>query len=95
MVFLPKFTKIDESETLLEYKNYRFMLVERSRGVFGLGKAVQLYRLDGFDKKHIKELGWTKSDNHEGQDKGGSYLSGVVTYNQCKDAAVKYIDTIV
>jgi len=93
MTFIPKFTKIDESETLLEYKNHRFMLIERSRGVYGIGKAVQLYLLDGFDKKHLKEIGWTKSDNHGS--KGESFLSGLVTRSQCQDAAVKYIDMII
>lgn len=90
----PKFTTIDNSETLLEYKGHKFMLIERSRGVYGIGTAIQLYKLDGFDKKHIKELGWTKTDNHGGPD-STTYLRGIVTLSQCKEAAIKYIDSII
>lgn len=90
----PKFTHIDDSEVRLDYKNHKFLLVEQRRGCLSIGRAVQLYQLDGLKKEHIKELGWTKSDNHGGCEQSGAYLKGIVNLTDCKRAAVKYIDSI-
>ncbi len=90
----PIFTQIDAKEIRLDYKGMKFLLKENSRGVYGIGSAVQLYQLDGLKKEHIKEIGWTKSDNHGGPSKSESYLSGIVTFEDCKKAAVKYIDSL-
>ncbi len=89
------FTRIDSTETRLDYKGIKFLLKENSRGVYGIGSAVQLYQMDGLKKEHIKEIGWTKSDNHGGQSKSGAYLPGIVTFDDCKKAAVKYIDSMI
>ena len=90
----PKFTHIDDSEVRLDYRDHKFLLVEQRRGCLSIGRAVQLYQLDGLKKEHIKELGWTRSDNHGGCEKSGAYLKGIVNLNDCKRAAVKYIDSI-
>ena len=74
----PKFTKIDESETRLDYKGHKFLIVEQDRGVYSMGRAIQLYRMQDFEKIHVKELGWTKTDNHGGPDKSNAYLKGIV-----------------
>lgn len=74
----PKFTVISQNEIRLDYKDLKFMLVEQKRGVYSIGRAVQLYQMDGFQKTHIKELGWTKTDNHDGPG-ASAYLRGIVT----------------
>lgn len=89
-----KFTQVSTNEVRLDYKDNKFMLVEQNRGVYGMGRAVQLYLMDGFEKKHIKEMGWTKGDNHGGEHKEDSFLKGLVTVDDCKKAALKYIDII-
>ena len=89
------FKTIDARETRLDYKGHKFLLKEQSRGVYGIGKSIQLYQMDGLKKEHIKEIGWTKSDNHGGPDKSESYLRGIVTLADCRNAAVKYIDSII
>jgi len=93
----PKFLKVDQNETRLDYKGYKFLLIEQDRGVYSAGKAIQLYQLDGVIKKHVKEIGWTKDDNHRGlkKDFEQSYLREISTWEQCKTAAVKYIDSII
>lgn len=90
----PKFTTVDSSETRLDYKGYKFILIEQSRGVYGLGRAIQLYQLDGLKKTHIKEIGWTKSDNHGGCEESESFVRGICKLQDCKIGAVKYIDSI-
>ena len=89
----PKFTTVDSSETRLDYKSYKFLLKEQSRGFYGAGKAIQLFQLDGLKKTHIKEIGWTKSDGTG--PRGEAFLDGIVTLEDCKKAAVKYIDSII
>ena len=91
----PIFKQIDSRETRLDYKGHKFLLIEQNRGVYGMGSAIQLYQLNGLKKEHIKEIGWTKSDNHGGPSKGEAYLEGIVTQQDCKKAAVKYIDSII
>jgi hypothetical protein len=90
----PIFKSVDNTETRLDYKGHKFLLVEQNRGVYGMGRAIQLYQLDGLKKEHIKEIGWTRGDNNGGAAKPGAYLPGIVTSRDCKEAAVKYIDSI-
>jgi hypothetical protein len=94
MATKPKFTTVSSNEVRLDYKGNKFMLVEQNRGVYGIGRAIQLYLMEGFEKKHIKEIGWTKGDNHGGEFKDDSFLKGIVTGEDCKKAAIKYIDII-
>ena len=60
----PKFTQVSPSEVRVDYRGIKFLLVEQDRGIYGKGRAIQLYQLDGLIKTHIKEIGWTKSDNN-------------------------------
>jgi hypothetical protein len=90
----PKFTKVAPNEVRIDYKGHKFLLIEKSRGVYGMGQAVQLYLLDGFDKKHLKEVAWTKSDGHSNSDMKAALISHFATIDECKKAAIKYIDSV-
>ena len=90
----PTFTRISANEIRLDYKGHKFILLERNQGIYGMGMAVMLQRLEGFDTKHMKVLGWTKGDNHGGEKKSDNLLNGIVTIEQCKVAAIKYIDSL-
>lgn len=87
------FRQISLSEVRFDYRGLKFILKEKTRGVLGIGYAVQLYQLDGMESKHIKEIGWTKSDNHSGPAKT-AFLQGLVTFEDCKTGSIKYIDSI-
>jgi hypothetical protein len=90
-----KFTQVAPNEVRIDYKGHKFMLIEKDRGVYGMGKAVQLYVLEGFEKKHLKEVAWTKTDNHNpGKDMKNALLTHFATMDECKKAAVKYIDQL-
>ena len=91
---LPEFNKVSPNEFVFEYKGNKFMLVENDRGVFGIGKAIQLYQLNGLLKTHIKEVGWTKSDNHNCSGKDKALITEFTNIEECKFAAVKYIDDL-
>jgi hypothetical protein len=88
----PKFTQVAPNEVKIDYKGNKFMLIEKSRGVYSIGKAVQLYHLDGFDKKHLKEVAWTVSDNHSCKGMRDALINHFATMDECKKAAIKYID---
>ena len=91
---LPVFTVISETENRIDYKGIKFLLVEQSRGVYGTGRSIQLYQMDGLKKTHIKEIGWTKTDNYDGELKKDSLLRGIVDLKKCKKAAIDYIDSL-
>lgn len=91
----PKFIQVSLNEVKFEYKGYKFLLVEQDRGVYSAGKAVQLYQTDGLDRKHIKEMGWTKSDNHGGMEKSDAhYKSRLTTMDGCKSIAQEYLEKL-
>ena len=93
-----KFTKVSENETRLDYRGHKFMLVEQRRGVYSGGRAIQLYLMEGFDKKHLKELGWTKSDGYYrpgDSDSKSACIQHITTLEECKKAALKYIDSVI
>lgn len=87
-----KFTKVSENETRLDYKGSKFMLVEQDRGVYSGGRAIQLYLMEGFTKKHLKEIGWTKSDGSSSRK--DACIPHITTLEECKKASLKYIDLI-
>jgi hypothetical protein len=88
-----KFTRLSANEVKVEYKGSKFMLVEKNRGVYGAGRAVQLYLMKGFEKEHIKEIGWTKSDGSSSR--RDACITDITTFEACKEAAVKYIDLMI
>ena len=89
-----KFSKIADKEMRLDYKGMKFLLIQQKRGVYSNGAAVQLYSLDGVKKEHVKELGWVKGDGYGGENKSNSYLNGIVTWSECKQAAIDYLNSI-
>ena len=90
-----KFTQIAPNEVRIDYKGNKFMLIEQNRGVYGMGKAIQLYHLEGFEKKHLKEVGWTKSDNHNCKGMNDALISTFTNMDECKKAAIKYINQLI
>lgn len=89
-----KFTKISQNEIRLDYMDHKFLLIEQKRGFFSAGMAVQLFLLEGFEKKHLKELGWTKSDG-SCKDMERACITHITTMDECKIASLRYIDSIV
>jgi len=87
------FTQISPNEFKFSYEGTKYLLAENSVGVYGIGKCVSLYKLDGVDKKFIKGIGWTKSDNHGGPSKE-VVLEGIVSIEACKTEGVKYLTNL-
>jgi hypothetical protein len=88
-----KFEKISLNEIKFSFRNRKFLLAEKSQGVYGRGRCINLYQLNGLTKEFIKTVGWTQSDNHGGPD--NSCITGVIiTFDACKDLAVTYIDKL-
>ena len=88
-----KFEKISQNEVKFVYRNRRFILAEKSQGVYGIGTGVLLYELNGLDKKFIKTIGWIKTDNHGGPGKD-CITSDITTFENCKKLAVDYIEKL-
>ncbi len=89
-----KFEQVSTNEVKFTFKDMKFLLVESDRGVYGLGRAVQLYQLNGLKKEHVKEIGWTKTDNHGGPTKSGSHLTGLQTWDSIKAGSIDYLQKI-
>ena len=85
---------ISPNECKFEYKDSKLLLVEKAQGVYGLGKAVLLYSLNGVEKNFIKTIGWTQSDNHGGPDKESVLGNRIVAFDECKLAALKYVQAL-
>ncbi len=90
----PVFTQVAPNEVKFVYKGITFMLVENRRGVYSLGSAIQLYQMNGMERTHIKEVGWTKSDNHSCSDMEKALIPTFTNMEACKVAAIKYIDQV-
>ena len=87
------FKQIGQNEFKFSFAKHKFILAEKSVGVYGLGRCVSLYQLNGLDKKFIKCIGWTKSDNHGGPSKE-VLLPGIVDIEACKQGAKYYITSL-
>lgn len=85
------FIEIAPNEFKFYFMRKKFMLIENPIGVYGQGRAVILYKLNGVIKNHIKTIGWTRSDNHGGLRNTDALLFGIVTIEQCKEASLKYL----
>ena len=93
-----EFKSITKSETRFDYKGRKFLLVEADRGVCGLGRAVQLYLLDGLERRHIKEIGWVKADSPHNTYKYSNcdaYIVGITTMSEIKKQVTNYIDEFI
>ena len=90
------FTKVSNNETRLDYKGMKFLLVEQTRGVYSIGRAIQLYALDGFKREHIKEIGWTRDDNALGMRSSDAYYKEKeIVPMQAELFAIEYIDKLI
>jgi hypothetical protein len=89
----PKFEQISQNEIKFDYLGQRFILEEGKVGVFGLGRCIRLYQLDGLKKEFIKCIGWTKSDNHGGPGKD-CLTTDIIKMETSKLFAVKYIEKL-
>jgi hypothetical protein len=87
-----KFVKISDNEIKFNFKDFNFLLVEQKRGVYGAGRAVQLYQLNGLEKNHIKEIAWTETDNNRSMEKSDAYYKErFTTLDGCKVLALNYL----
>jgi hypothetical protein len=90
------FTKVSDNETRIDYKDKKFLLVEQPRGVYSIGRAIQLYTLDGFKREHLKEMGWTRDDNHGGMRTSDAYYKEKeILPMQAELFAIEYIDKLI
>ena len=87
------YTKLSSFETKFEHKCHTFILKEMNIGVYGAGRAVQLYQLDGLKKNRIVCVGWTRSDGYERAFED-DLIKGVTTMDKIKEEAVNYIDKL-
>jgi len=88
---MKNFKKIGQNEFTFSYGGHKFILVEKSVGVYGNGTCVNLYQMKNvFKKQFVKCIGWTKSDNHGGPTKE-VLLEGIVTMEECKESAEYYV----
>jgi hypothetical protein len=88
-----KFEQISQNEVKFAHMGHKFLLVEDKVGVYGIGRAVRLYQLDGLKKEFIKCIGWTKSDNHGGPGKD-CITSDIIKFETSKLFAVAYIEKL-
>ncbi len=90
----PVFTQISPNEVKIKYREQVFVLEELSRGVYGMGKAIGLKQLVGLEKKYLKEVGWTQTDNHGNGGMREALITEFTNMEACKVAAIKYIDLL-
>jgi len=84
------FREISQGEIKFTYNGEKFILEEGDIGVFSCGRCVRLYSLKGTEKKFIKCIGWTRTDNH-GTSKSGCFFDRIVTVEECKTGAIQYL----
>lgn len=89
----PEFIQISPNEVKINYRGKKFLLKEKDRGFYGVGKAISLHELKELDTKFIKEIGWTKADssNSYGTE---TLIKKLSNWDECKVEAIKYIDTL-
>lgn len=87
------FTPISQNEVKFEYKDKKFILQEQKIGVYGAGRAICLYELDGIKREFVKCIGWTKTDNY-GLGGKECVLRGIVTPTECQLPALNYIKSL-
>jgi hypothetical protein len=88
-----KFEQISQNEAKFTFKGMKFVLEEKKVGVYGLGRCVNIYKLDGITKTFVKCVGWTKTDNHGGPSKD-CITSTITGFDACKYLAVEYLEKL-
>jgi len=91
---MAKFNQISPNEVKFKHKDTNFLLEDDSIGTYGIGSAIRLFRLDGGDRKFIKCVGWTKSDNHNGPKSATVLIPGITTMVKCQTAALRYVTSL-
>ena len=93
---MPEFTKISDNEIKFEYKGHKFLLVEQDRGFYSMGRAVQLYEVNGLKREHLKEIAWTKDDGGYGSRRKSDayYKDDLVSLEACSNLAVAYLQKL-
>jgi len=88
-----KFEQISQNEVKFPFKGMGFLLEEKKVGVYGLGRCVNLYKLEGITKTFVKTVGWTKTDNHGGPSR--ECITSVITSTiSCRQLAVDYLEKL-
>jgi hypothetical protein len=88
-----KFEQISQNEVKFPFKGMGFLLEEKKVGVYGLGRCVNLYKLEGITKTFVKTVGWTKTDNHGGPSR--ECITSVITnFESCKQLALVYLEKL-
>lgn len=90
-----KFIRISSNEIKFDYKNLRFILEEKGQGVYSMGKAILLFRLNGTTKEFLKTIGWTRSDNYHGEENESNLLNGIVKLDTCQTSALEYVKQLI
>ena len=86
--------RIDASTVKIATKTESFLLIEQSRGVYGSGKAIQLYHLNGIKQEHVKEIGWTRDDGYKTAKKEPGFIEGITTWENAIEGAKKYLKEV-
>ncbi len=86
-----KFREISNTEVAFAHYDKKFLLREQRQGVFALGYAILLYELDGLNRKFVRTIGYTKSDNHDSEQKKTLLVQGIINWDKAKEVSVKYI----
>lgn len=88
-----KFEQISQNESKFTFQGMGFILEEKKVGVYGLGRCVNLYKLEGITKTFVKTVGWTKTDNHGGPSR--ECITSVITnFESCKQLALVYLEKL-
>ena len=94
-IMAAKFEMISPREWKFVYQDKKYLLIEKDRGVYSIGKAIGLYSLEGTAKTYIKEICWTKSDNHDGFEKSNCLMETMnPSFPQIKQATLQYLDKL-
>ncbi len=92
-IFSINYDNSDKINKIIKALFASFILKEMNIGVYGAGRAVQLYQLDGLKKNRIVCVGWTRSDGYERAFED-DLIKGVTTMDKIKEEAVNYIDKL-
>jgi hypothetical protein len=90
-----KFIQISPNEVKFDYANFKLVLEEMRHGVYGIGKCVNLYQLEGLNKVFIKHIGCTRSDNHGTENHNDLLLKGIVKFEDCQQPALEYVKLLI
>jgi len=89
------FEMISPNEWIFKYQDKKYLLIEKDRGVYSIGRSIGLYSLEGTTKTFIKEICWRKSDNHGTFEKSGCVMEMLnPSFPQIKQATLQYLDKL-